>query len=698
MRLGTWVVAIGLMIGCSSQALAGAWTGYMNVFNNNSGSPGNYLWGSFWGVPDLKTTVINGSGAGATISDNVLELFPNYNTYANALNGSNADRAYWTNSTDGGVTAGPNGNKWLEANTFVEPQSSITLPSYTFSGRVDSATLSSAYKAEAFIKVLDPLAGYTLSLFDRQELTGPTFSITSDLSFYQGQLLQVGFMVSGVNANPTNLVSNGSVRVTTFPTAITINVASGTQTQAQAGYPSISGSSPVYKYGDGTLVLDGTNPFTGPTGVYAGTLKVSNNAGLSASPVTVNAGASLSVAAAGLTSLDDVAVQTGATMSLRSDIAQVVTMQSLAIDSVVALTIDSGTMVNGYMNVFDLPSAGGAYNPYPTSGPYAVADLRADFTSPTSVTLSPCYVADSGTFWYTPSGGPGATGNKIMEANVYGQADGTYAGETVRFSGDVSDYTLLSGSGNWTVKAYIRDFAPDFSSYNEQIVPISTTGTFSVSMTTVNDPARHVQWGLQTTGPDVWITDLASKGVVTVNALAVAAEGGKLDVGRGQISVTSGLTATELVTQIVRGLGDGTWNGAAGITSSAVATDVGLGIPRAVGWVDHGDGSVSFAYAAPGDTNLDWSIDLLDVGSYLAAGRYDTGELATWSEGDYTYDGVVDLTDVGLYLSTGLFDAGTYNPPASGVSAVPEPTVALTAGACCVIAAGARYRRRYPRG
>ena len=86
-------------------------------------------------------------------------------------------------------------------------------------------------------------------------------------------------------------------------------------------------------------------------------------------------------------------------------------------------------MTYGYMNVFDLPANGGAFQPgsaarggCPISGP--------TLPSGSSVTLAPCFVSDTSSYWYTPSGQPGASGNKIMEANVYGQADGTYAGKT----------------------------------------------------------------------------------------------------------------------------------------------------------------------------------------------------------------------------------------------------------------------------
>ena len=468
------------------------------------------------------------------------------------------------------------------------------------------------------------------------------------------------------------------VRVSTAaPPAITLAATSGTLSQAAVGNPVIAAAASVTKTGTGMVVLNAANAYTGTTSIVAGTLAVSNPAGLSGSPVTVNSGGSLAIAGAGSTTIPSVTVNAGGAMTLRSDIPQKVSLQGLTITSGVALTVDSETMTNGYMNVFAPPSAGGGYL---SGSGWAVKDLRAQFTGSTSVTLAPCYVADSGTYWYTPSGQPGATGNKIMEANVYGQADGTYAGQSVKFSGTVPSYTLQGGTSGWSVKAFIRDFTADYSSYNEQAVPISATGSFSVRLNAVNDPSRHVQWGLQMKGPNVWITDLASKGTVVVSALPTAADGGggKVDAGQGLITVAAGLSALDLEAEIIAGRGDGSWRGAAGITSSLVAAEVARGIPRSIGWMENGDGSLSFGYSAPGDTNNDLQVDVLDVANFFAGGKFDTGFRATWTDSDFNYDGVVDMLDAADFFSAGLFDAGAYNPAAAGnVAAVPEPSLTL---------------------
>ena len=182
----------------------------------------------------------------------------------------------------------------------------------------------------------------------------------------------------------------------------------------------------------------------------------------------------------------------------------------------------------------------------------------------------------------------------------------------------------------------------------------------------------------------------------TVGGLAPSA-GGLVDLGNGLVTVASGLTPTDLVTAILAGRGDGSWTGTSGITSSVAASDLASGIPRAVGWLDNGDGSVTAAFAAPGDTNLDWQVDVLDAGNFLTFGKYDTGLAATWLEGDFNYDGVVDVLDASEFFGTGLYDTGNYNAPpgvSSGIAAVPEPTVGLAGVAVLACAAMARRIRR----
>ena len=200
----------------ATTASAGNWVGYMNVFQNASGTEGAYIFGSGWGVPDLATTVVTSNPG--TINGDELVLRPNFNTYTDSLGGSNADRAFWTNSSNGGATPGPLGNKWMNASTLVET-GTLSQASYTLAGSVTSNSLNtSLYTAKAFIKVIDPNNGYAIVLNDQVTLpaSGP-FVVTSNLTPYQGLTLQVGFSMDGLNANPADAVSYGSVGVSVVP-------------------------------------------------------------------------------------------------------------------------------------------------------------------------------------------------------------------------------------------------------------------------------------------------------------------------------------------------------------------------------------------------------------------------------------------------------------------------------------------------
>lgn len=196
-----------------------------------------------------------------------------------------------------------------------------------------------------------------------------------------------------------------------------------------------------------------------------------------------------------------------------------VASSSFAITTV-DVTIDSAEMINGYMNVFELPSNGSGYV---FGSGWGIADLNATFPNSSTVNFTPNTIGDPSPFWYTPSGGPGATGNKIMEANLYAQpADGTLSGKLIRFKGNVPSFTLQTGTNaatDFTFKAFIRDFAPDYSSVVESQSVISGTGSFNFTLLANADPSRHIQYGLQMKGPDVWVTDVAAKGSVTVTAV-----------------------------------------------------------------------------------------------------------------------------------------------------------------------------------
>jgi hypothetical protein len=171
---------------------------------------------------------------------------------------------------------------------------------------------------------------------------------------------------------------------------------------------------------------------------------------------------------------------------------------------------DPGASWIGYMNVFELPSNGGAYV---FGSSWGTADLCATFSG-SVLTITPNTIGDPNPFWYTPSGGPGATGNKNMDANMYVEDSATLPGQTVTFTGYVIANSLVSP---YTSVAFIKDFAADYSSSTSVTVPLVGGNTFSITLPTT--AGTHVQYGFETIGPDVWITDVGTKGVAQVTAV-----------------------------------------------------------------------------------------------------------------------------------------------------------------------------------
>ena len=172
------------------------WIAYVNVFETPANG-GGYLWGSPWAVADVKTTL--------DVTENTVTLQPNYGLYA-----ADPTDAYWVDQST------MEGNKFLEASTFVEPGPSFNGSDLTFHGDILSNTLDvTQYEALFFIKALDSLNGYQDALGGTQIYTMPasgSFTVSvSAADIPSGLIVQYGFSVRGINANPMDENSLGSV-------------------------------------------------------------------------------------------------------------------------------------------------------------------------------------------------------------------------------------------------------------------------------------------------------------------------------------------------------------------------------------------------------------------------------------------------------------------------------------------------------
>jgi len=504
-----------------------------------------------------------------------------------------------------------------------------------------------------------------------------------------------GFVPSGnylfLSATDADSTITFASNIATNNVARTVSVANGSawiDAIISGAITSTTAAGGITKLGGGTLALTAACTWGGTTSISAGTLMLGDGTGNTggignrSTSVVIGSGATLAINRTGLlsqgnsTGLGNNAEISGAgSIRMLGGTAGTGTLiLSRANTFTGGVTLVGGTLAIGYNGI-----AG-------TSGPLGNGNLTINggsidtsgTTDQSVLNVNPIVIA--GDFGFGGTGNLTLPGAVTIDGARTLTINGT-SGKALTFSNAITNGTSvgaltktgsgtlrLSGSNSYTGPTTVQEgrlqLANSAALGSSKLVPLAG-GTVTLTP------------GLQT----------------TVGGLAPNA-GGLVDVGNGMVTVASGLSAASMVNAIVTGMGDGTWNGTSGITSSTAAASGG---DRTVGWLDNGDGTVTFAFAAAGDTNLDWQVDIIDAANFLAGGKFDSGSPATWNEGDFTYDGVVDILDAASFLSNGLFDAGPYNAPpgASGaIAPVPEPatwavlSVMLTAGLV------ARLRRR----
>ena len=170
---------------------AGAeYLGYANVFETIANG-GAFVFGSGWGVADIKTVV---DAANGTVT-----LQPNYNTYAD-----NPGDPFWIDPATG------LGNKTFEGNSFIENNTNLIGSELTFTGGVASNTLDPSYVAVAFIKVFNADFSFVKEVTSPL-VAGQDFSITYTNVEPEDTTIQYGYQVVGLNANPENEAALGSI-------------------------------------------------------------------------------------------------------------------------------------------------------------------------------------------------------------------------------------------------------------------------------------------------------------------------------------------------------------------------------------------------------------------------------------------------------------------------------------------------------
>jgi len=496
----------------------------------------------------------------------------------------------------------------------------------------------------------------------------------------------------------------GPVTVATASTAVVIDRADDLTVATV-----ISGSGGLFKEGGNTVTLTGANSYTGGTTLFAGTVVVGDG-GTSGSiapdaPLDLAAGTTFvfdrsdDVSFRGTVTGDGTLTQRGAGRLVLAQSGSIGPSFTLRAEAGVVALDRGGSAITGMLgpgNTVEL--VGGAL------------ELSGSTGAATRLTGATIIVDGTGTLAIRRTGSPGdhVTSGFDCPIMLTGSSTlafddrGNFVGPTlppVRFKGTLTSTGTFTLDGDATVSvtnsaggtaevilagSLVAPAGAGLTKIGGQTLTLACSGSLT-------GPTRVAEGTLRIAAPAVLASStttvaagatlmLAPATAVSVPGLALAPTG-LVDVTSGAITINAGVSPAALVARLLEGLGDGSWNGTSGITSSVAAASGG---ERTVGWLDNGDGSMTAAFAAAGDTNLDWQVDILDASNFLAGGKFDTGSPASWNEGDFTYDGLVDILDAASFLSNGLFDAGSYNgaPAAGAVVAVPEP--ALPAGGVAI--------------
>ncbi len=169
----------------------------------------------------------------------------------------------------------------------------------------------------------------------------------------------------------------------------------------------------------------------------------------------------------------------------------------------------------------------------------------------------------------------------------------------------------------------------------------------------IRDPAALGSGGLVVEAGATVVLDIG--GVRMPLASLDFAGGATLDVGAASLLIAAGGSDLAAVGGLITaGRAGGRWTGT-GITSSRAANVMF----RGVGLRPLADGTLIVGYAAVGDANLDGSVDIQDLITISAGGKYGTSSgKAGWWQGDFNDDGLVTIADLVILVASSLYGSG----------------------------------------
>ncbi|HSV16154.1 MAG TPA: autotransporter-associated beta strand repeat-containing protein, partial [Tepidisphaeraceae bacterium] len=473
---------------------------------------------------------------------------------------------------------------------------------------------------------------------------------------------------------------------------LNINLSLNSQTLALTG--NISGSGGINNIGSaGTLLLGGTNTFTGGVSASAGVIQISSDANLGAVPISPTTNMTFSGA------------ELLATASLTTNANRNITLSNSP--GPTSATLDgqgSGITLTIGGNI----SGSGPLTKGP-SGNTVVLLGNNTYAGTTTIGGGILQVGNGGTFGSLPAGNIADNATLVinrsdavsMSNNISGtgaltksgagtltlNAVNTYTGATTLIGGTLAVPAAASLASASITVAGGTTFNVDGSLASTAAVFDGGTTNFAGNTSSATTLTRSLSSLSVSTGALAKV-NLSSSAIVpeifSPTTLTITGTG-KLDLGNNELKTAALLS--DIRTLVNNG----------GIFTTHTSTTTGLG------YASQGGGIIEVRYTLLGDANLSGGVDVGDLGAL--ATNYGTTTGAFWSQGDFNKDGAVNVGDLGaLATNYGISLAANSEvgapaamiaaPTASASAAVPEPSSAVIILAAATALLPARRRRR----